>query len=195
MTTAGETITVEAIRRRIREVRGQRVVLDFDVAFLYDVQAKALHQAVTRNSRRFPPDFMFQLSMEEFSSLRAQFVSSRWGSLRRRPFAFTERGLLMLASILRSARATQVGLELMRAFVATRAVVLEQPETASRLSAIDPTPEAPAHVVFETLRQLMDPTPLVAPAAAATPRALEPTRRHELFLRRAATPPGFRRGE
>jgi ORF6N domain-containing protein len=107
-------------------VRGQKVILDEDLANLYEVETKAVNRAVRRNLDRFPEDFMFQLAAEEFtnlrfqsgaSNLRSQFGTSRWGGRRYRPYAFTEQGVAMLSSVLHSARAIRVNIEIMRAFV------------------------------------------------------------------------------
>jgi hypothetical protein len=111
-------IPVERIERRIFLIRGHKVMLSNDLAELYEVEPRILVQAVKRNIDRFPEDFMFQLSQEEFSILKSQIVISSWGGLRRAtPYAFTEQGVAMLSSVLRSKRAIQVNIEIMRAFV------------------------------------------------------------------------------
>ena len=111
---------IQYIENKIYEIRGQRVMLDRDLAELYDVPTKALNQAVKRNIKRFPPDFMFQLSREEFENLRSQIVTSKWGGTRTMPHAFTEQGVAMLSGLLHSDRAIQANIAIMRAFVAMR---------------------------------------------------------------------------
>jgi hypothetical protein len=117
---------------KILEIRGQRVMIDSDLAALYEVETKALLQQVRRNGKRFPDDFMFRLSAEEWKILRSQTVtsSSGWGGRRSLPFAFTELGVAMLSSVLRSERAIAVNIEIMRAFVALRQG--HRPSTRSR---------------------------------------------------------------
>ncbi|MBI3464662.1 MAG: ORF6N domain-containing protein, partial [Planctomycetes bacterium] len=111
-------IPTERIERAILLIRGQKVLLDQALADLYGVDTKALVRAVRRNMDRFPSDFMFQLSKEEFDNLRYQFgTSSLWGGRRYPPYAFTEQGVAMLSSVLRSPRAVHVNIEIMRAFV------------------------------------------------------------------------------
>jgi hypothetical protein len=128
---------VERIRQAIARLRGTNVMLDEDLAQLYDVETKALVRAVKRNLDRFPGDFMFQLSQEEFENLRSQSVtSSSWGGRRYRPYAFTEQGVAMLSSVLRSARAVRVNIEIMRAFVALREMLASHSELARRLDAL-----------------------------------------------------------
>ena len=111
---------IQYIENKIYEIRGQRVMLDRDLAELYDVPTKALNQSVKRNIKRFPPDFMFQLSREEFENLRSQIVTSKWGGTRTMPHAFTEQGVAMLSGLLHSDRAIQANIAIMRAFVAMR---------------------------------------------------------------------------
>ena len=111
---------IQYIENKIYEIRGQRVMLDRDLAELYDVPTKALNQAVKRNIKRFPPDFMFQLSREEFENLRSQIVTSKWGGTRTMPHAFSEQGVAMLSGLLHSDRAIQANIAIMRAFVAMR---------------------------------------------------------------------------
>jgi hypothetical protein len=111
---------IELIKKRIFEIRSQRVMLDFDLAGLYMVDTKVLNQAVKRNIKRFPPDFMFQLTVEEWSNLKSQFVTSSWGGARKLPYAFTEQGLAMLSGILNSDVAIDVNISIMRAFVSIR---------------------------------------------------------------------------
>ena len=111
---------LQIIQNKIFEIRGSRVMLDFDLAELYQVPTKALKQAIKRNIKRFPNDFMFELNVEEWENLRSQFVTSSWGGTRYMPFAFTEQGVAMLSSVLRSEIAIEVNISIMRAFVKIR---------------------------------------------------------------------------
>lgn len=108
------------IQTKIYELRGCKVMLDFDLAEMYGVETRALNQAVKRNSKRFPEDFMFQLNKIEWDNMKSQFVTSSWGGVRKSPFAFTEQGLAMLSGLLNSETAIEVNIGIMRAFVATR---------------------------------------------------------------------------
>ena len=124
---------VQIIQQKIYEIRGQRVILDFDLAELYQVTTGNLNKAVKRNIRRFPPDFMFQLSKEEFDELKKnlifQFGISRWGGTRKLPHAFTEQGVAMLSGILNSSIAIDMNISIMRAFVAIRRMAASLPPT------------------------------------------------------------------
>ncbi|MHC4211830.1 MAG: ORF6N domain-containing protein [Planctomycetota bacterium] len=117
-------VPVERIRNCIYLIRKQKVLLDSDLAELYGVESKVLNQAVSRNKDRFPDDFMFQLSIEEFDNLRSQNVTSSWGGRRYRPYAFTEQGVAMLSSVLRSKRAVEVNIAIMRTFVKLREIIV-----------------------------------------------------------------------
>ena len=112
---------LETIKNKIYEIRGQQVMLDFDLAELYQVSTSALNQSVKRNAKRFPPDFMFQITQEEFDSLKSQIVTSSWGGTRKLPNAFTEQGLAMLSGVLNSDTAIDMNIRVMRAFVSMRA--------------------------------------------------------------------------
>ena len=128
------------IQSKIYEIRGQRVMLDFDLAALYQVEARVLKQAVRRNIERFPSDFMFELTADEFNSLkdslRSQFVISNKGGIRYMPFAFTEQGVAMLSSVLKSAAAIQTNIAIMRAFVAMRNYIMTTSTITAELSEI-----------------------------------------------------------
>jgi len=133
-------------------------MLDSDLAALYGVETKALVQAVKRNLERFPEDFMFQLSRDEFSILRSQSVtSSNWGGRRYPPYAFTEQGVAMLSSVLRSQRAIQVNIEIMRAFIRLRQMLASNAELARKLDELEKKYDAQFKEVFEAIRQLMTP--------------------------------------
>ena len=118
---------LQVIQSKIYEIRGQKVMLDRTLAEMYGVEVRALNQAVKRNIDRFPSDFMFQLNEKEWSNLKSQFVISSWGGIRKLPFAFTEMGVAMLSSVLRSSVAIQVNINIMRAFVAVRQMITLPP--------------------------------------------------------------------
>ena len=124
---------LQIIQNKIYEIRGQRVMLDFDLADMYEVETRALNQAVKRNIKRFPSDFMFQLSNKEFDNLMSQSVISSWGGTRKLPYAFTEHGVTMLASVLRSERAIEINIQIVRAFIALRQYALGYAELNQKL--------------------------------------------------------------
>jgi hypothetical protein len=127
---------------------------------LYDVEVKVFNQAVKRNRERFPDDFMFQLTAEETRNLRSQTVtSSSWGGRRTRPYAFTEQGVAMLSSVLRSPRAIQVNIEIMRSFVRLRRLLQVNGDLARKLAALEAKYDAQFKVVFDAIRELMEPPP------------------------------------
>ena len=146
----------ERIEKRIFLLRGQKVMFSTHLAELYDVQPRALVQAVKRNIERFPTDFMFPLSEAEFRILKSQFVTSSWGGLRRAAlYAFTEQGVAMLSSVLHSRRAVQVNIEIMRAFVRLREMMSSHKNLARKLEALEQKYDAQFKVVFDAIRQLM----------------------------------------
>lgn len=120
----------------IHEIRGKKVMLDFDLARLYQVETKALNQAVKRNLKRFPPDFMFQLDSKEFSNLKSQIVTSSWGGTRKLPFAFSEQGVAMLSGLLNSDVAITANIAIMRAFVQVREYLLAASEVSFELKEL-----------------------------------------------------------
>jgi hypothetical protein len=124
---------LQIIQNKIYEIRGLRVMLDFDLAEMYDVETRVLNQAVKRNIKRFPSDFMFQLTNFEFENLISQFVTSSWGGVRKLPFAFTEHGVTMLASVLRSDKAIDINIQIVRAFIALRQYALGYAELNQKL--------------------------------------------------------------
>src|SRR5512134_10399 len=134
----GALIPLERIEHAILVLRGHKVMLDADLAALYQVPVKRLNEQVARNRKRFPEDFMFQLSEEEDANLRSQFATSRsWGGRRTAPYAFTEQGVAMLSSVLRSPRAVQVNIEIMRAFVRLRRILQTTADLAKKLDALE----------------------------------------------------------
>ena len=151
-------IRVERIERTIVRLRGHSVMLDSDLAHLYRVDTKALVRALKRNRQRFPRDFMFQLSNDEFAVLRRHFGASRsWGGRRYRPYAFTEQGVAMLSSVLRSSRAVRVNIQIMRAFVRLRQVLSSNAELAKKLVELESKCDTQFAVVFQAIRELMTP--------------------------------------
>ena len=133
-------------------------MLSTHLAELYEVEPRALVQAVKRNIERFPPDFMFQLSKVEFENLKSQIVTSNWGGLRRAaPYAFTEQGVAMLSSVLNSRRAVQVNIEIMRAFVRLREIMATHKDLVRRLNEMEKKYDAQFRVVFDAIRELMTP--------------------------------------
>ena len=151
-------IPIERIEQAILLIRSQKVMLDADLAALYEVQTKQLVRAVKRNVSRFPIDFMFQLTEDEFENLRCQIgTSSQWGGRRYPPYAFTEQGVAMLSSVLRSERAVQVNIEIMRAFVRLRRILASHADLARKLDTLEKKYDAQFKVVFDAIRQLMTP--------------------------------------
>ncbi len=133
-------------------------MLDYDLAELYGVETKTLNQAVKRNTKRFPRDFMFQLNFREVSGSRSQFVTLKRGqNIKYRPYAFTEHGILMLSSVLNSERAVQVNIEIMRAFVKLREMLASHKDLALKLAEMEKKYDSQFKVVFDAIRELMTP--------------------------------------
>ncbi len=146
------------VERRIFLIRGQNVMLDFDLAQLYGVETRALKQAGRRNLDRFPADFMFELTVAEIKNLVSQTVIPTRGKLGgATPMAFTEQGVAMLSSVLRSSRAVQVNIAIMRTFVRLREMLLSDAELARKLAALEKKYDAQFKVVFDAIRELMLP--------------------------------------
>jgi len=153
-----DLIPTERIDRSILLLRGEKVILDADLAKLYNVPTKVLIQAVKRNLRRFPGDFMFQLTKEEHDSLRSQAVTSKGrGGRRYPPYAFTEHGVAMLSSVLNSERAVLVNIEIVRAFVRLRRLLATHADLAGKLETLEKKYDAQFRAVFDAIRQLMVP--------------------------------------
>ena len=151
-------IPLERIETRIFLLRGQKMMLSTDLAELYGVEARALTQAVKRNTERFPEDFMFQLTWEEASILKSQSVILKRGQhIKYLPYAFTEQGVAMLSSVLHSKRAVQVNIEIMRAFVRLRQMLASNAGLARKLAALEKKYDAQFRVVFDAIRELMTP--------------------------------------
>jgi len=136
-------------------IGNQKVMLDKDLAALYQVATRDLNKAVTRNLDRFPHDFMFMLTEEEFANLKFQFGTSSWGGTRKLPRAFTEQGVAMLSSVLRSKRAVQVNIEIMRAFARLRLLLATHVDLARKHDALENKYDAQFKVVFDAIRELM----------------------------------------
>ncbi len=154
----GVVVPMERISQSILLIRGYKVMLSTDLAELYGAEPRVLVQAVKRNIERFPDDFMFQLNDHEFANLKSQIVISRWGGLRRAaPYAFTEQGVAMLSSVLRSDRAIHVNIEIMRAFVRLRQMLASNVELARKLASLERKYDAQFKVVFDAIRELMAP--------------------------------------
>src|SRR5712692_6177961 len=160
MADSPSVVPAERIEKQIILLREHKVMLDADLAELYGVTVGALNQAVRRNIERFPADFMFEISEDELTNLKSQSVisSARWGGRRRsRPYAFTEQGVAMLSSVLRSERAVQVNIEIMRSFVRLREMLASNRDLARRLNKLEKRYDAQFKAVFDAIRQLMAP--------------------------------------
>ena len=150
----------ENIVQQIYFIRGEKVMLDFDLATLYGVETKQLKQAVKRNIESFPNDFMFELTSTELENLRSHFVTSSWGGTRYMPMAFTEQGVAMLSSVLKSKRAREVNIAIMRIFVRMRKMLDKHKELSAQLKELEnrlDNHDATIKKIFEAIRQLMQP--------------------------------------
>lgn len=144
----------EYINSKIYILRDHKVMLDFDLAEMYGIETRVFNQSVARNSERFPDDFRFQLTKEEFQNLTSHIVTSSWGGTRKPPYAFTEQGVAMLSGVLRSERAIQVNIEIMRAFVKMRHFLLSHEDLERRLDHLESKFEGEFEKIFEALRTL-----------------------------------------
>ncbi len=150
-------VPIEVIEKKILLIAGQKVMLDSDLAALYGVTTKRLNEQVRRNLKRFPDDFMYQLSREEFESLKSHFAtSSSWGGRRTLPYAFTEQGIAMLSSVLNSARAIDVNIQIMRTFVKLREMISTHRDLARKLSELEKKYDGQFQIVFEAIRQIIE---------------------------------------
>jgi hypothetical protein len=150
-------LPVSRIENAIFLIRDSKVMLDQDLAAMYGVETRALVQAVKRNLDRFPEDFMFQLSKDEFANLKSQIVISSWGGRRTRPYAFTEQGVAMLSSVLRSKRAILVNIEIMRTFVRLRRILSTHEELARKLASLERKYDKQFKLIFDAIREIMTP--------------------------------------
>ncbi len=156
--TGGKSIIpVERIEDAIFVIRGERVMIDEDLARLYGVPTKRLNEQVKRNRERFPDDFMFQLNKAEFANLKSHFATASWGGRRTAPFAFTEHGALMAANVLKSPRAAEVSIQVVRTFMRLRRLIASNAELARKLDAMEKKYDKKFQDVFATIRQLMLP--------------------------------------
>jgi hypothetical protein len=146
---------LELIKSRIHEIRGKKVILDFELAKMYQTETKRLKESVRRNIRRFPPDFMFELTAEEWGYLRSQFATSSWGGKRYLPFAFTEQGVAMLSSVLNSEIAIDVNINIMRAFVMMRQFALTYHELSEKLLELEKQHNQKFDDIEQVLKYLM----------------------------------------
>src|SRR5579863_80722 len=149
-------IPVESIEWRIYLIRSQKVMLDADLAELYQVATKALNQQVRRNVVRFPGDFMFQLTLDEAANLRSQFATSSWGGRRTPPYAFTEHGVAMLSSVLNSERAVQMSILIIRAFVKMRELLASHRNLAARVEKLEASHNRHASVINLLAEEIED---------------------------------------
>ncbi|HPV40691.1 MAG TPA: ORF6N domain-containing protein [Spirochaetota bacterium] len=151
-----DIIESDVIAGKIHVIRGQKVMLDRDLADLYEVETRVLNQAVSRNITRFPADFMFQLDDTEFKCLISQFVISNRGGTRKLPYAFTEQGVAMLSTVLKSERAIQVNIQIMRAFTMLRQMIFSHDELREKIEAMEKKYDGQFRIVFEAIKELLD---------------------------------------
>lgn len=154
-----KSIPVEHIENKIFQIRGKRVMLDQDLAKLYEVPTKVLIQAVKRNTKRFPDDFMFQLTKSEEVNLRSQSVTSSWGGRRYMPYAFTQEGVAMLSSVLNSEQAILVNIQIMRAFVNLRRIGVTYTGLRRKIDEMEKKYDVQFNIVFEAIKKLLEPPP------------------------------------
>lgn len=153
--TDNSIVATEQITAKIFHIRGTKVMLDRDLASLYGVETKYLKQAVRRNIKRFPEDFMFELSRGEFQNLRSQFATSSWGGSRYLPMAFTEQGVAMLSSVLRSDRAVQVNIQIMRTFTKLRHMISGYEDLKKAVDELRNQTDERFEIVFAVLDKLL----------------------------------------
>jgi len=159
--TKSIVVTLERIEQKILSIRGLKVLLDSDLAELYSVETKMLLRQVKRNIKRFPADFMIQLTQQEWDNLRCQFgTSNSYGGRRYLPYVFTEQGVAMLSSVLGSERAIEVNIEIMRAFVKLRRLLSTHKELARKIDEMEKQYDHQFAVVFDAIKKLMEPPPL-----------------------------------
>ena len=156
-----ELMQLSVIHNKIYEIRGQKIMLDFDLAELYEVETKVLNQAVKRNSERFPKDFMFRLTVEEWKHMRSQFVTAYQDkrNIKATPFAFTEHGVTMLASVLRSEKAIKMNIAIVRAFIALRQFAINYKDLAERIKELRGTVDnhnGQLNQIYDALENLLD---------------------------------------
>lgn len=175
MTQSLIKVPTEHVESAIFLIRGEKVILDSDLAALYGVSTARLNQQVNRNLDRFPSDFMFRLSKEEFKDLMLQNATSKKGRGGRRklPYAFTEHGAIMAANVLNSKQAVQASLQVVRAFVKLRQMLVSNVELARKLEQLENKYDKRFKIVFDAIRQLMTPPPVKAKQIGFRPKALK----------------------
>ena len=156
----GDLVSTEVIATKIFVIRGKRVMLDADLAVLYGVETKRLNEQVARNRKRFPEDFMFQLTEEEANFLRSHFATSKRGGRRYLPYVFTQEGVAMLSSVLNSERAIMVNIQIMRAFVQFRRLLLTHKDLRRKIEEMEKKYDKQFAIVFKALKQLLEPPPV-----------------------------------
>jgi len=149
-------VAMEVVEKKILSIRGQKVILDVDLAELYDVTTKVFNQAVKRNVDRFPKDFMFQLTADEALTIRSQFVTASRRNIRYLPYAFTEHGIIMAASILNSQRAIDASVYVVRAFIKLREMIASHKDLTKKLNELEKKYDGQFQIVFEAIRQLIE---------------------------------------
>ncbi len=154
---AKNLIPQERIEGKIYLIRGKKVMLDHDLAFLYGVETKQFKRAVKRNITRFPEDFMFELTNEEYQNLRCQFGTSSWGGRRYLPCVFTEQGVAMLSSVLNSERAIQVNIQIIRAFTKLRELMMTHKDLQRKIEEMEKKYDRKFQIVFEAIKRLLEP--------------------------------------
>ncbi len=150
-------VSQETIESKIFFLRGKKVMLDRDLSILYGVETKYLKRQVKRNIERFPEDFMFQLSKDEFNNLRSQIGASSWGGTRYRSYAFTEQGVAMLSSVLNSDRAIQVNIQIMRTFTKLREMLMAHKDLKRKIEDMEKKYDYQFKIVFDAIKQLLEP--------------------------------------
>jgi hypothetical protein len=162
-TTRKNLLPDQTVLSKIYIIRGQKVMIDQDLAELYKVETKILNQSVKRNIERFPSDFMFELTAAEYGNLKSQFVTSSWGGRRKLPFAFTEQGVAMLSSVLKSQKAIKVNIQIIRVFTRMRQLILSNKEILLKLEQLEKQStkqNSDIKIIFSALKQLLTPPPL-----------------------------------
>jgi len=152
-------VSAEVIAAKILTVRGKRVMLDRDLAKLYEVDTRQLTRQVRRNIDRFPGDFMFQLIKDELQNLMCQIGTSSWGGTRKLPYAFTEQGVAMLSGVLYSKRAIQVNIQIMRAFIQLKRMLLTNADLRRKIEEMERKYDKQFAIVFRAIKQLLEPPP------------------------------------
>ncbi len=151
-----QIILSKIVERRIFLIRGKKVMFDRDLANLYSVNTMVLNQAVKRNKERFPEDFMFQLTKNEFENLKSHFVISSWGGTRKLPYAFTEQGIAMLSSVLKSKTAIQVNIQIMRTFTKIREMIVSNKVLREKIEVMEKKYDKQFKVIFDVIKRLIE---------------------------------------